>query len=307
MAKTPLIAAASILLALTLATSCSKSGDSGNASSSGQTNFEGENFTENYDLEYLQDGSFAYYKLDEWYDCKEGGNLVKESVEYSEKIIYSINNRVLTWEHEYNWDYDTLNFAGTSNNIVGTWTRTKNRNANKPDWDIVKAELTPSVVKITRELCVTDEQANYGEWRGWKYTVTSCNTYEMHKGTDRVYIEYARNEDAYKATYKGKTCVDDRRTVAQRERACKKAWDEYGSTAVDLADYYENFLRSDFKDCMKRSGFPEELHGDYDDDDSIGAVSAKPLPKQKSQTHHKVITNSSQSNRILKNFLFFQK
>jgi hypothetical protein len=320
MAKTPLILlTASLLLALTFTVSCSENGEDGESSSSqiangggnnpssssvnigssssatanGGGNFESNGFTKSYVLTNVTNDYFTYIETYEDYHCTEGGNLVEEIDEYPGRINYSISNRVLVWEDE--WD-DTLHFAGASNNLIGEWTRTKNKNTScelatreddiywdcKSGWDIVKAEFTPSILKITRGFCMTDDIVPNEEWRGWEYEATGCNTFEMYKGADRVYMEFTGTSLSYieisiSATYKGKTCVDSR-TLAQQKKACKRAWDEYGSTNSDWNEYYWDFLDSDFEECIKEKGFPEELLKDYNDN-SIAAVLAKPLPK----------------------------
>jgi hypothetical protein len=282
------------MLAITFTISCSDDGDEGGGGGS-------MNITESYALKNVTDDSFEYVEVYEWYDCKEGGNVEKKSEEDTERINYSINNNVLDWR--YRWSDDSLNFAGASNNLTGTWTRTKNKNAScktrtdddgdtylrcKKGWEIVRAEFTTSTVKIISDVCVTDEIDGSIE-SGWKYTATNCNSWEMSKEAEKVTgtitLSSTGERVSITETYKGKTCTYREPNASQRQSACKKAWDEYGSTDMYWDDYYYDFLWSDYDKCIEQ--FPISIFGgsggNDDDEPSYGSVLAKPLLKKQAK------------------------
>jgi hypothetical protein len=314
MAKTPLILlTASLLLALTFTISCSENGEDGDPSSSsvndvngessssiianGGNNFESDLLTESYALRNVTDDSFEYVEEYEDYRCIEGGNIVKETEENFWKVNYSISNNVLTWENR--WD-DVLHFAGTSNNLTGTWTRTKNKSTScelvtledeiywkcKEGWEIVKAEFTTSTVKITSDVCLTEE-VDGEEYKGWKYKAIDCNTLELSKGAEKVterMILSGNYVSSLSFTYNGETCTYKEPTLSQRQNACRDAWNAI--QAEDIDSYYLEVLyrylledSDDFGECFERNGFPAGIFGYYGEDDAYGAVSAKPLPR----------------------------
>jgi len=92
----------------------SSSKGNGGGSSSGSTT----GITKTYDLVDKTSDQFTY---EEKYDICTEGKFKPDSSEYT--FNYSIKNNVLS-AYTYS-EEDTLNFKGTSNKLVGTWTRTK--------------------------------------------------------------------------------------------------------------------------------------------------------------------------------------
>jgi hypothetical protein len=240
----------------------------GNSSSSGSTNNNGYSFSDT-DVYVLvnYDGDSFTYATDE-YGCANGGILKKSSYNntmyYS--INYSINNNILALIKYNGITRDTIDFKGTSNNIIGTWTRTKNKDC-KDDWGITKLVFTQDTVAIT--YCYTDMHWNGEEHKNseypnsvWKYNIIDCDTYELLKGTEKVRIKRKRKSDNYiEATYNGKTCTYSNLnySVPQRVKACSDAWREVQIQGGYLADYYSDFLLKDMREYWREctENFPD--------------------------------------------------
>ncbi|MCL2281688.1 MAG: hypothetical protein FWC26_00030 [Fibromonadales bacterium] len=223
-----------------------------------------------YALEDRTGGSFAYTTEEEWYECEEGGELTRKTAnEYKNTVNYSISNNAMVWQnlnHE-----DTLNFTGTSNNLIGIWTRKYDREATcerlsdgwscKLDWNIVKAEFTEDTLKITNAYCQANFPENYEASNGWKVRNISCNTYEYYKETDKITVKIVPNSMSY--AYKGKTCVRNF-AVSDRAKVCKDAWAEFQKgSSQSLSNYYNTLLVGDFKECLQNT-LPAEF---FEDDD----------------------------------------
>jgi len=288
------ILTASIVAALTL--SCSDEIDS----SGGGSN------TEFYTLKSKTADQFTYVEVYQDEDCEDGGILKIEEDTDEYTINYSIKNNIMTWEDEY--AEDSLNFKGTSNELIGTWTRTKNKNASceeksykdcveydyetyqckkyeeekyfscKQGWNITKAVFTERNVSITTDYCTTDRMIEGQAWSGgddgWRMRSISCDTYEIYKGTDKVTVKENRNN--VEVSYKGKTCKMSEPTKAQKEAACKEAWNKYHQTEEYWDDYYYDILRKGFYDCLKKD-MPKGFWVD-DDDNSQEKVMQKFMP-----------------------------
>jgi hypothetical protein len=263
----------------------SSSGGKGNSSSS---NGSGNPETPStYTLVSYNSNSFTYIYTDGEYSCTNGGTLKEEThdrtINYS--LNYSANNNILVWGEQ--WSGDTLHFNGTSNNLIGTWTRTKDKNASctdydcKEGWGITKLVFTQNTVTITGGFaggnnCPTDEMTDGKiNYNGWKDKIISCDTYEMSKGTEKVTMKYV-NRHSTEVTYNGKTCTN--KGFSQRTKACRDAWNQIlaqGGTAhqSELEDYYYGFLKKDFEECVANNNFPE---GVLDDDPSDGGGGVEP-------------------------------
>jgi hypothetical protein len=265
----------------------SSSSRSGNNSSNSNGGDESGGFvsTEVYTLVNKTADQFTYMEVYEDEYC-EGGVLKNEKDSSSNIINYSINNKIMTWKGRW---HDTLNFKGTSNEFIGTWTRTKNKAAScgideeyddyycKRGYDIIKAVFTETNVSITRDICYTDQLEDVEEEiNGWK-TKVDCNTVEIYKGTDKATMKITNNEEI-SYSYKGESCTIEK---SKKEAACKKAWDKYHLTDDYLEDYYD-ILYKDFDDCLKRI-LPAELMEEMENDDDYGKVAAKPLAKAKAK------------------------
>jgi len=266
----------------------------GVSSSSIGNGSNGKLVTETYDLMDMDEEQFTYKEVYTEDRCRQGGTLVTESEEYFNTINYSIANKIMTCFMGYE-DTDTLRFKGTSNALIGTWTRTKNKATScgyeyewyscKEGYDITKAVFTQTTVAITRDECPTDREEEWTDEYGWKSRIIDCNKMEISKGSDKITVIETRTSS--EVSYKGKTCKYDELsfTPAQKQAACREAWSDY-QNEVYWEDHYYDILEKDWELCL-RDVLPEELFR-YDDDDyyesSLGKVAAKPVAKAKSKS-----------------------
>jgi hypothetical protein len=271
MKTTHILLTAGILLALTFTLSCSSSDDPDDPDKGG----DGISGTQVMEFSYTKtDESIAWTepRIETVYSCEDGGTIQEYTRDESREMTagYTISNNSLSLNVDFR---DTINFSGTSSDLVGTWTRTKSQ-CVKDQWDpgemscksrynVVKAEFTASKVKFTVDVCQTDWYENgYVEeeedrTKGRKITVIDCNTIEYSKGTDIVKLKLTTTGREY--TYNSKTCPlyssnSDHYTAAQRAAACKKVWDERGDNQYGWVNTYSETLRADFFECSK--GFP---------------------------------------------------
>jgi len=297
-------------IAAVLALSCSDGGDEG--SSGGSTPI-----TESFTLKNVTADQFTYEEVDVYDSCEEGGVLETRKDSWENTVNYSIKNNIMTWSNRR--AEDTINFKGTSSELIGTWTRTKDKNAScgprteiyctdgghwdyeidewvceryeeetwnecKEDYDITKAVFTQTTVKITRDYCYTDRMTEGEPWwrgdNGWKTRPVNCNAYEVYKGSEIVTIKEDRN--SAEASSKGKKCKSEA-SKKQKENACKEAWDKYHLTENYWDDYYWGILYKDFYDCLANS-MPKGFWVDKDED-SYGKAAGKPLAKAKAKAN----------------------
>jgi len=288
--------------------SSSSNGSSGSGANSGG----GGLVTEVYTLESKTTNQFTFTVVDMEDQCKEGGILETETYEESNTINYSIDHNTMTFKiSEYS---DTLLFKGTSNELLGTWTRTKNKTAScqlrtetyctmevcdeegcvctryenesryscKAGYDITQAVFTPTTVAITRDECGTDTEVDgsIGE-AGYTIKIIDCNTIELSKGSNKITIRESRN--SAEVSYNGQSCkVEERNfTKIQKQAACTTAWNEHQNEPYWEDYYYDILLGNDFEDCLKRI-LPAEFWHD-DDEDNLGKVAAKSVAKAKSK------------------------
>lgn len=253
----------------------SSSSFGGNSSSSSPVNNNGSSSSgaDVYELVNYDGNSFTFIANEE-YECVDGGILRKnfetKTMDYS--IYYSANNNIFALSEK-----DTINFSGTSNNIIGTWIRTKNKAASceyktgrycidydcidygdkcecreykeeswyecKEGWDITKLVFTQNTFAITQDYCYTDKLLNGTERSdGWKYNIINCNTYELSKGTEKVRIKITgtkmNRSQSMEVTYNGKTCEwSEVYSVSQREKACSDAWKKIQTQGGSKYDY----------------------------------------------------------------------
>lgn len=270
-------------------TSCSDGGDDGPLGGGGP-------ITETYTLKGKTDSQFTYVEEEEYYSCEDGGILETRRETDEETIYYSIENNTLTWENKYS-DDDTLNFKGTSRELVGTWTRTKNKAAAcriseyddtykecKEGYDITQAVFTNTTVAITRDECFTDEivdGSTYYNYRGWKVKIIDCNTIEISKGAEKITVKETRTSE--EVSYKGKSCKASEPSKSQSQAACQKAWNEYQDEYY-WEEYYYEFLYADFDKCVKGLNLPPEFYEDDDEGDYYDEkIYAKPAAKAKAK------------------------
>jgi len=304
MNKLKIILTASIAAVLTLTLSCSNGGDEESSGNSGPN-------TKVYTLKNKTATQFTYVEVYTDYECREGGVLKTEEDTDEETINYSIKNNIMTWQNRWSHsDDDTLHLKGTSNELTGTWTRTKNKAAScklqtesycndwdydddvcvsyeeeiyyscKEDYDITEAVFTDKTVKITRDVCGTDYMQVGEDWRGgdagWKRRPINCDTYEVYKGSEKVTVKENRN--SIEVSYNGKSCKMSEYSKSQRESACKEAWKKHQGED-DWDDYYYDILREtrkSFYDCLQNS-MPKGFYNDDDDEDNGSEeVVAKP-------------------------------
>jgi len=207
-------------------------------------------------LKNKTDNQFTYIEDNDI--CEDGGVLGKES--WSNTISYSINNNIMIWEPKWS---DTLNFKGTSNELIGTWTRTKDRATScklktereetyydcKENWRAIEAVFTQTTVKITSDYCLADHIIDGEIWYGgdgtWKERAVNCKESEVYKGTEKVTLKEDKN--SAEAIYKDKSCKTSKPlSQSEKETACIEAWNKYHD-----GDYYYDLLHKDFYDCLK--------------------------------------------------------
>jgi hypothetical protein len=275
---------------------------------------------DSYTLVSYNSNSFTYNWDSESYRCIDlnGGTLEKETYDFTEAMGYSMyysnGNYILVLGRCNSWssgmngimnctgfsDTDTIHFKGTSSNLIGTWTRTKDKAASckmkteryckdydsdkceckeykeeswmdcKEYWDYTKLVFTQNTVAITRDYCRTDGMIDE-EVRdnGWRYKITGCDTYEMSKGTEKVTVRINKgtNWESWEGTYKGKTCKLTETSVSQRAKACSDAW-KTGVSGSELEEAYYDLLDKERFKCLVDNNFPEESYkggGDADD------------------------------------------
>jgi len=250
-----IILTASIAAVLTLTLSCSSGGGGGDPSGSNSK-------TEVHTLIDKDDEQFQYAEVTTYDVCNSGVfNTGSTIFEYT--VSYLIENNIMIWQYERtNYDTDTLHLKGKSNELTGTWTRTKNiATSCEPkdnDWatckrgyNITKAVFTATTVAITRDICITDELQDGQLWddgdAGWKMKAIDCDTYEVYKETKKVTVK--ENEKGREFSYNGNSCKWSEPTKAQKQAACKEAGDNHGEE--DEYRYYWNILHKDFYDCLK--------------------------------------------------------
>jgi len=299
--------------------SSSSGGVNGSSSSNGGNNSGGTV----YALTEKTDSLFTYVEADTYYDCQDGGVLVPEDDSHEYTVYYSINNNTMIWKSEDSYDdNDTLHLNGASNDLIGTWARTKNKASScglrtycddwnddhtvcneydewtsytcKEDYDITKAVFTDKTVKITRDECLTDywQDGSNLEETDWKMRVIDCNTIEVYKGSEKVTWEMTKNNT--KISYNGNTCETSNPSESQMQAACKDAWDKHHSTDAHWHHYYDDILDESYKAynyCLKNT-LPAELYGDDGEGEDYGGegygkIAAKPAAKAKAKAKFK--------------------
>ncbi|MCL2282201.1 MAG: hypothetical protein FWC26_02675 [Fibromonadales bacterium] len=235
--------------------SCSDGGDGGST---------GSKITEVYKVKEM---SSNYLYVIETYNserCSENG--FKDTTrEYTFSMNYSIDNKVLSlWEYS---EDEMVKFNGTSNEIIGTWTRNKNlslscRNHYDDDeydgywcddyYDVVKLVVSEKEVAMTRDVCRADETKDGEEVRGWKIKTLGCDSYELSKGNDK--IKLTQTMSSAKVTYNGKSCSAKEPTHSEKVTACNKAI-AYCKSLEDkdswcIEDSYYDFRDESFQKCM---------------------------------------------------------
>ncbi|MCL1955979.1 MAG: hypothetical protein FWF63_01530 [Fibromonadales bacterium] len=264
-------------------TPSSSSGRNNSSSSSGGSSPSGGGTTETFTLVEREDLYFKY-KGGNAYESCEGGNIIEHP--YEKLVFYSIKNNVLDWT----WTYDgyegleigdTLNLKGTSNNLTGTWTRTKNKDAScelntefdspfyscKEGYDITKAVFNATNVVITRDECLTVSWVNGSvDYQGWKTKVVDCNTLEFSKGSDKITRKLTKTGE--EMIYNGSSCKDIQPNKSQKELACATAWAQYSRAIAEGEDdssldyyYYNNISNDEYYPCL-RELLPEDWWGD---------------------------------------------
>jgi hypothetical protein len=279
--------------------SCPTGYDVGSQSSSSSGGNNNPGTSDSYILVSYNSNSFTYIPEErEHYRCIDGGTLEKETnyrenTTMSYSMNYSNGNHILVLG-SYG---DTLHFKGTSANLIGTWTRTKDKNAScelntwtscidfdrdkceckqykensyikcKNDYDITKLVFTQNAVAITRDRCRADEMIDGEVRNGWRYKIIGCDTYEMSKGTEKVTVTHRKTnlEETWEGTYNGKTCKLSDPPISQKAKACSDAWKD-GHTGGKLEDAYYDLLEKDMDKCLIDNNFPKESYsGDEDE------------------------------------------
>jgi len=235
----------------------SSGGNSGGGSSSGSNSGTTYNLVDS-GVDGDGDAYFAYSVPGGWELCEEG---VYSPEDYEHTIYYSIDNKKMTWGLDP--DY-SIQFSGTSNELIGTWTRTKSKCELvddyyygesmmycRPNYDVTKAVFTDATVAITRQICPTDDNVDGSSPAdGWTLKVKDCNTLEVSNGSDKIAVTQS-NDGGEKTTYKGKSC-ELSVTKAKKQAACKTAWEEW-----EDGDYMW-ILNRDYNECLEGI-LPEEF------------------------------------------------
>ena len=269
----------------------SSSSKKGSSSSGGGTT--GGGTTETYTLfDNGGEGEYFSYLIPDYYEsCEEG---VYKNEPWGKNQYYSIDNKTMTWGDE--WDIEngySLLFQGTSNNLIGTWTRKRDKNAScemseyedymycKQDYDIIKAVFTATTVAITREECPTDRVIDGMPYvNDWNLKVVNCNTVEISDGS-KDKITRTTNAGGEKITYKGKSCEWKAPTKTQKQTFCRKAMEEDDAS---LSYMIEREIMWPYYICQQGI-LPEEFYAGYcwNEDlnyyvycDYEGKISAKP-------------------------------
>ena len=258
--------AAGIVLAMVFTLSCSgDDGNEGDSSSSVGGNRKGSReITEVYALKAITDNSFTFTYIDTISGtdyCGAFGVLKRKADVHDETINYSISNNILVWQGDY---ADSLHFIGTSNNLIGAWTREVKKYGQFQN--IAKAEFMENELRITYDYCASDRMLlRYGEDRGngWKIRNVNCETYEMYKGNEVITVKETSRLDVISSlsiTYKGKTCKTP--TISQHEQACSDAWNrllqvtDITELAVELLEiyleeyFYKEQIEEEFAECL---------------------------------------------------------
>jgi len=299
--------------------SSSIDGNSSSSSSRGDgSNSSGTSKT--YSLADYDDEYFTYLEEEKLDYCDEGG-ILKFQIETNDNTVYySIEDNILTWESDYSlFDGDTIQFNGSSAELRGTWTRTKDKEAScelqegddlfswyecKSNYDITRAVFTSSTVTITRDVCETDGAVTDSEIYGWKIKVVDCNTVEYSKGSNKITEKTTETSEEVK--YNNQTC---KLSFAETDKraACQDAWGKYQEEEeeeedidIDVLDYYYKdameLTQVAYDNCLK-SKLPKEFLEDFnisdgyddceddpdycEDIDAVGKLAAKPAVKAK--------------------------
>jgi len=238
-----LILAAALPLSLALTLSCSDGGGGGGDDSSSSSDEGGpssssggtpsvDGTTKTYALQLLDGGAAFTFQVESDYESCENGILTPYT--YEKLVHYGIYDNVLRWvwvDDGYGGLEmgDTLNFSGTSSNIKGTWTRTKNAcevydsyKICKEGYDITRAVFTDTTLAITRRECLTDDIVNgITDNEGWTRKAVDCNTIQYSKDSRKITQKYTTNGIEW--SYNGGVCKQ--LDKAQRPAACAAAYD----------------------------------------------------------------------------------
>jgi len=254
--------------------SSSSGGNVPSSSSGGGDSPSGGGTTETYTLDDygIDDDGDYYFRYLEPYEYCSGKSLVSDT--WGTYRYYSINNKTMIWGLEGSYkDGDSLQFKGSSDDLMGAWTRKRSsckQQINdegrtymycKRDYDVTNAVFTNTTVAITREECPTDFEVDGGyPYDGWRLSVVGCNIIEMSKGLDKMTLYVSNAKAGVKWTSsKGGECEWKAPTTAQKQALCQKA-DENNSL-----DYIiENEIKGQYYSCL-RTILPGEFFGNGGD------------------------------------------
>jgi hypothetical protein len=295
--------AASLSLTAAFTLSCSSDSEEGSGGGSGP-------MASAYPITEMEPGYLSWKETYTYYECTEAG--LREEIEtYTEYLEYSINNKVLT---AHSW-YD-IKFNGTTDNIIGTWTRNKNKAASCRDeydewddeyyywcdhgYDITKLEITNQTVKVTQDICLTDEIKDGEDLyrNGYLAKVIDCNSVNVSKDgkTIKISVKILGNDNYEETwTYNGKSCKRSR-TESDSKAACNKAIAECqgDSYSYCIEDAYYNYRYQSYYICLEEN-MPSDFSlwegsDDSSSDNELGKSLAKPqarnflnLPNAKSK------------------------
>ena len=250
----------------------------GGGSSSGGSGGESMEIIEVYTIIEKGDDYIEYEETQDVYSCNEGVIFAKRTAHYIETLNYSIENNIMSVKVNGIDDYDeqdSINFIGKSNELNGTWTRTRNKETSceevktfgdvyyecKEDWDLTKLEITDDNIKFTTKICPTEDgSVNEDELPdGWKSTIIDCNSIQLSKGSEKMTVKITGTgmENSMSLSYEDESCTMGVESLEKRIEtngaACKKAWDEHGGEK-DWQEYMEGYVEEYMEEDFMKFG-----------------------------------------------------
>jgi len=255
--------------------SCSDGDDGGSGN--------GREITETLAMQDVTANSFVV--VETWYECyyeawQNQGQLT-ENIDRS-TINYTIENKVLELSGG-GYFYEPVRFNGTSTSLLNsTWTRTAGLCV--PDYassiycdndEITKVVFTNNSIKITGDVCPTRGLEGEAEHIKDEYDATlivsDCNTHSVSTGSNKITVTVTvtgPDSRSMKAVYNNKTtCSQSLKsaTKAERQTACKNAYNQAvadGGDVYDMDEYYYRAIRGDrmqIVTCLTNAGASMDL------------------------------------------------
>lgn len=290
--------AISLLVIMAFTFSCSNGDDNDDNGGNNNNTVINNVITKTYNLEKGQ-GYFEYYNKYEDWSCAKGGILYKDSTREGDEIDYSIDNNIMIWEN-YG---DTIQFSGNSNELSGTWTRTRNSEAPcemkndeydgpyydcKAYWQVTKLEFTETTVTITNDYCLAEEMVGIFTLPNAETKIIDCNNIEVSKGSEKFTVKIIpTSEDiVFTYIYKDKSCsFNEKLSKAEYESICKKYWDKYGEYGYNGYWYEYDFKNEDIRECAEI--LPKNVFGNEEENEeaTLKALAKKTFMPSNNRKH----------------------